>query len=114
MNQAGAEMEQRVRDALRAAGHPEMADEGEGRGWQVVTPGWHVFTYQGKVRVAWWSDATLGDNPAALERDRERLVSLRPALEAAGLAVTAPDASVLEVQDAGAVAPVGPARPAVR
>ena len=97
-----ASLERRVRGVLRAAGHPELADEGRGAGWRIVAPGWHVFAYQGAVRVDWWSEATLGPDPAAREQDREKLASLRLALETAGLAVTAPDASVLEVQEAPA------------
>jgi hypothetical protein len=97
-----ASLERRVQGILRAAGHPELAEEGRGAGWRIVSPGWHVFAYQGAVRVDWWSEATLGPDSAAWEQDRENLASLRVALEAAGLAVTAPDASVLQVQETSA------------
>ena len=89
--------EQAVRDILLAAGHPPLADEGAGPDWRVVTPGWHVFTYAGRVRVDWWSGGTLSADPAAWAADTARLVALRPALEAAGLTVTVPDGSVLEI-----------------
>ena len=94
-----ASLERRVQGILRAAGHSELAEEGRGASWRIVSPGWHVFAYQGAVRVDWWSETTLDPNPAAWEQDRENLASLRVALEAAGLAATAPDASVLEVRD---------------
>ena len=97
-----ASLERRVHGILRAAGHPELAEDGRGARWRIVSPGWHVFDYQGAVRVDWWSEATLGPDPAAWEQDRENLASLRVALEAAGLAVTAPDASVLQVQETSA------------
>jgi hypothetical protein len=89
--------EERVRDILRAAGHPELAQEGTGPDWHVVTPGWHVFTYAGAVRVDWWSEGTLSTDPAAWQADAGHLAALRPALEAAGLTVTTPDHSVLEI-----------------
>jgi hypothetical protein len=94
---AERDAEQAVRDILTAAGHPRLADEGAGPDWRILTPGWHVFTYQGKVRVDWWSDGTLSTDPAAWAADSARLAELRPTLEAAGLAVTAPDGSVLEI-----------------
>ena len=93
--------EQAVRDILLAAGHPQLADDGTGPDWHVVTPGWHVFTYQGKVRVDWWSNGTLTADSAARTADSAALAGLRPALEAAGLTVTAPDGSVLEIAGHG-------------
>jgi hypothetical protein len=96
--------EQAVRDILTAAGYPQLADEGAGPEWRIVTPGWHVFTYHGKVRVDWWSDGTLSANPSCWAADSACLAALRPALEAAGLTVWAPDGSVLEI--------TGPAYPA--
>jgi hypothetical protein len=89
--------EQAVRDILTAAGYPQLADEGAGPEWRIVTPGWHVFTYHGKVRVDWWSDGTLSANPSCWAADSACLAALRPALEAAGLTVWAPDGSVLEI-----------------
>jgi hypothetical protein len=94
-----SEIEKLTRAVLLAAGHPELDQEGHGPDWRVVTAGWHVFTFQGAVRVDWWSDGTLTTDPAAWARDAECLAGLRPALEAAGLTVTAPDSSVLEVSD---------------
>ena len=82
-------------------GTPELADDGTGPDWHVVTPGWHVFTYQGKVRVNWWSNGTLTADSATQAADGAALAGLRPALEAAGLTVTAPDGSVLGIAGHG-------------
>jgi hypothetical protein len=49
----------RVRRILRTAGHSELADEGTGATWRITRPDWHVFPFNGKIRVAWWSDKTL-------------------------------------------------------
>lgn len=92
--------EQQVRDILAAAGQPELAQEGTGRAWRVTRPGWHVFTYRGAVRIDWWSEHTLDNDYAARQCDRDGLAALRGTLEAAGVAVTAPDESVLEVAEA--------------
>lgn len=99
---AAVSLERQVQGILRMAGHPELTEAGHGAGWRIVSPGWHVFVYQGAVRVDWWSGATLGPDPVGWEQDRENLTVLRVALEAAGLAVTAPDVSVLEVKEPSA------------
>ena len=99
-NEPGRTLQDRqalVENILRAAGHPELTQEGTGRNWRIVTPGWDVFTFQGAVRVSWWSECTLNPDPDVYQQDYSILASLRPALEAAGLAVTQPDPSVLEV-----------------
>jgi hypothetical protein len=94
--------EQQVRDILAAAGLPELAENGRrGADWQVTRSGWHVFTFESRVRVDWWSEGTLGVDPASWQSDRDNLARVRAVLEAAGLAVTAPDSSALELVPEG-------------
>lgn len=110
----GTVTDEQVRGILAAAGHPELAQEGTGRAWRITRPGWHVFTYQGAIRVDWWSEHTLGNDYAARQGDRDGLASLRATLEAAGLTVTAPDESVLELAPQPGPRPWTEGRPVLR